>query len=321
MSSTQLLQVKNLNTRIFLKDAVVEAVRDFELEVFEGEILCIIGESGCGKTMSMLSLTNLLPPAAKITSGQILFCGSPLALDDEKQLQAIRGSHISYIFQDPSAYLNPLMSIGEQIHEALRAHSNVDREESKSAVLELLHIVGLTPAQEYFPYFPHQLSGGMNQRAMIAMAIASKPQLLIADEPTSSLDRITEIKILRLLLALNEQRSVSIIFITHNISIIKGFAHRVAIMYAGSIVEMGTAEEILNNPQHPYTIALLACVPQKHREKRLLATIQGNVPELSQLPNGCTFHPRCDLRTQRCDESEPRFTRITKTHLVKCCLR
>ena len=321
MSQAQLLQVKNLNTRIFLKAAVVKAVCDFELEVLEGEILCIIGESGCGKTMSMLSLTNLLPQRAKITSGQILFNGSPLALGDEKQLQTIRGSQMSYIFQDPYAYLNPLMSVGEQIQEVLIVHNKLNQAESKNAALELLDVVGLSPAQTYFSYFPHQLSGGMNQRVMIAMAIASKPKLLIADEPTSSLDRLTEIKILRLLLELNKQRGLSIILITHNISIIEGFAQRVAIMYAGRIVEIGSTDEIMKNPQHPYTIALLECIPHQSSEKRLLKTIKGNVPELSQLPEGCTFHPRCEYVMEECLKSEPRFKQITQTHFVKCYLR
>ena len=258
-----LLKINNLNTRIFLADKVINAVNNLDLELKEKEILSIVGESGSGKTISMLSVTNLLPKNAKIISGEIYFNGEQLDLNNEKQLNKIRGSQISYIFQDPNACLNPLFNIGEQIKEIFVIHNKMPDKEARKAVLEALELVNLEPAKKYYSFYPHQLSGGMNQRVMIAMAIASKPKLLIADEPTSSLDRITEIKILNLLLDLNKKLGISIIFITHNISIARNFADRIAIMYKGKIVETGNSKEIIDNPKQPYTQRLLACIPKR----------------------------------------------------------
>ena len=317
--STALLKAENLSTRIFLNAQTLFPVNNLTFEITPKEILCIIGESGCGKTLSMLSLTNLLPKNARISSGKVMFQGAPLDLYNEKYLTGVRGAKISYIFQDPTAYLNPIFTIGEQIQEAIRFHSSLNTAESKKKVFELLDSVGLRPAQKYYAYFPHQLSGGMNQRAMIAMAIASQPQLLIADEPTSSLDRITELKILRLLLELNKTLGLSIILITHNIAIVKGFAHRIAIMYAGSIIEEGTTDEILTGAQHPYTKALLACLPQKNNKNEPLKTIRGSVPDPSGVPQGCSFHPRCDMSKNQCLTDKLNYKQISKTHFVRCC--
>ena len=199
-------------------------------------------------------------------------------------------------------------------------HKKLSQRESKKAVLEVLELVNLRPSKEYYSYFPHQLSGGMNQRAMIAMAIASRPRLIIADEPTSSLDRLTEIKILRLLKDLNKSLNISIILITHNISVIVDFSDKVAIMYAGRIVEVGDKEEVLNNPKHPYAIALLDCMPRKRKEDKLLKTIKGNVPNLSQLPSGCKFHPRCPFVMEVCKGQEPDFIKVSQNQFAKCYL-
>ena len=318
MSGDYLLKVTKLNTRIFYKDYAVQAVSDLDLELKEKEILAIIGESGCGKTMSMLSLTNLIPKNAKVISGQILLNANELAINDEDELQNIRGSQISYIFQDANAALNPLFTIGEQIKEMFAEHAGLSQSQSKEAAIKMLNLVNLKPAQNYYRYYPHQLSGGMNQRAMIAMAIASNPKLLIADEPTSSLDRITEIKILKLLKKLNNDFNLAIILITHNISLIENFADNIAIMYAGGIVEKGRAQEILHNPKHPYTKALLDCLPKKDKQ---LNAIKGSVPDLSKLPSGCKFHPRCPFVMEKCLKEEPNFTNISPEHFVKCYLR
>ena len=315
-----LLNVENLNTRIFTKKTVVNVACDIDLTIGAGEIFGIIGESGCGKTLSMLSLTKLIPPSAQITSGHIYLNGEAIELNNEKYLQKVRGSQISYIFQDPSASLNPLFSVGQQIQEVFLTHKKMNKNNSKKESLKLLELVGLKPEKIYYDYYPHQLSGGMNQRAMIAMAIASKPKLLIADEPTSSLDRITELKILNLLLDLNKKFGLTIILITHNISLIQDFAHRVAIMYAGRIVETGLKNEVINNPKHPYTKALLECIPQNRSKEKLLNTIKGNVPNLSQLPKGCKFHPRCQYVMDKCLKDEPTFTNLKGEHSVKCYL-
>lgn len=319
MSET-LLKIDGLNTKIFLKDSVVNAVCDLDLELKQKEILSIIGESGCGKTMSMLSITNLLPKTAEITSGKIYFIGKEIDPNNENQLRHIRGIEISYVFQDATSSLNPLFTIGEQIKEMFLTHYKLDRNKAEKAVLEVLESVDLLPAEKYYSYFPHQLSGGMNQRAMIAMAIASKPRLIIADEPTSSLDRITEIKILELLKELNEKINASIILITHNISIIEGFAHSIAIMYAGRIVEKGKRDEVMTSPKHPYTKALLECRPKKNKKEKFLNTIEGKVPNLSELPTGCKFHPRCPFVMDICKTQEPEFKQLSKTHFVKCYL-
>lgn len=320
MISNVLLKINKLNTRIFYKDSIINAVCDLDLELKEKEILSIIGESGCGKTMSMLSITNLLPKNAKIVSGQIYFNGKDIEINSEKQLRHIRGSQISYIFQDATSSLNPLFSIGEQIKEIFLTHNKLSQTKSKEAVLEALELVNLRPVKKYYSYFPHQLSGGMNQRAMIAMAIASKPKLLIADEPTSSLDRITEIKILELLRELNKKIGASIILITHNISIIEDFADSIAIMYAGRIVEKGDKNEVLNKPKHPYTKALLSCRPKKKDKDKFLNTIKGSVPNLSQLPKGCKFHPRCPFAMDICPKQEPEFKKVSQSQFAKCYL-
>ncbi|MFC1709825.1 ABC transporter ATP-binding protein [Candidatus Omnitrophota bacterium] len=317
MSKT-LLKIEKLNTRIFYKDYVVNPVCDLDLELKQKEILSIIGESGCGKTMSMLSISNLLPRNGRIISGKINFNGHDIKVGDENQLRQIRGSQISYIFQDATSALNPLFTIGEQIREVFLTHNKTSKNKAKDDALVVLELVNLKPAKTYYTYFPHQLSGGMNQRAMIAMAIASKPKLIIADEPTSNLDRITEQRILGLLKHINKEISSSIILITHNISIIEDFADSVAIMYAGRIVENGKKEEVLNNPKHPYTKALLGCRPKKDAE--LLNTIEGRVPDLSKLPNGCKFHPRCPFVMDICKKQEPEFKQITKSQFSRCYL-
>ena len=320
MNSNLLLEINKLNTKIFHRDYKIDAVCDLDLELRENEILSIIGESGSGKTMSMLSVTNIIPKSAKITSGEVIFRGKRIEFNKEEQLNNIRGSQISYIFQDATAYLNPLLCIGEQINEMFLTHGKLSKREARNKVMDTLELVELLPAEKYYRYFPHQLSGGMNQRAMIAMAISSNPRLLIADEPTSSLDRITETKILKLLKDLNKKLNISIILITHNISIIEDFADNIAIMYAGRIIEKGNKDEVLNNPSHPYTKSLLECMPKMNDKSEYLKTIKGSVPDLSNLPQGCKFHPRCAFVIEKCLKEEPVFKNVSKTQSVKCYL-
>ncbi|MDD5617887.1 MAG: ABC transporter ATP-binding protein [Candidatus Omnitrophica bacterium] len=320
MNDNCLLKINNLNSGIFYKDYTVNAVCDLNLELKETEILSIIGESGCGKTMSMLSITNLIPKNAHIISGEIFFNGKKIDYRKETQLRNIRGSQISYVFQDANASLNPLFSIGEQIKEIFLTHNKLSQKEARKAALEALGLVNLRPAEKFYHYYPHQLSGGMNQRAMIAMAISSKPRLLIADEPTSSLDRITEIKILKLLKELNQELNLSVILITHNISIVEDFSDTIAIMYAGRIIEKANKDKILHNPKHPYTKALLECIPKRKNKTQTLNTIKGSVPQLHNLPQGCKFNPRCPFVMDKCLKDEPEFKEATKEHFVKCYL-
>jgi oligopeptide/dipeptide ABC transporter ATP-binding protein len=312
-----LLKINKLNTRIYHKKSIIEAVCDFDLELKQKEILGIIGESGCGKTMSMLSITHLIPKSAKIISGEIYFSGRKINYRDKIGLRDIRGSQISYIFQDAGACLNPLFTIGEQIKEVFLTHNKLPPPKAYEATLEVLQWVNLKPAKQYYFYYPHQLSGGMNQRVMIAMSVASQPKLIIADEPTSSLDRITEIKILNLLKKLNEELNISIILISHNISIIKDFADTISVMYAGRIIEKASKGEVLDNPKHPYTKALLECIPKRGTE---LKTIEGSVPELSNLPQGCKFAPRCPFVMDRCLTQEPEIRNISQGHFLRCYL-
>jgi len=318
--TNSLLKINNLNTKIFHKDRIVNAANDIDLELNEKEILCIIGESGCGKTISMLSLANLLPDNAKVIQGRIEFEGNIIDIHNETTLENIRGSKISYVFQDATSYLNPIFTIGEQIEEVLIFHNKLTKQKAKDKTLSTLELVNLKPALHYFNYYPHQLSGGMNQRAMIAMSIASNPKLLIADEPTSSLDRITEIKILNLLKDLRDTLNLSIILITHNISVVESFADKVAIMYAGRIVEVGRSQEVLNNPKHPYTIGLLECIPKQDTKEKFLKTIKGSVPDLANLPEGCKFNPRCPFVMDICKKKEPNFRKVSNNQSAKCYL-
>jgi len=321
MSYSPLLEAKDLNTRIYSKDLIVNAVCDFELSLKKEEILCIIGESGCGKTMSVLSLTNLIPNNAKIIKGEIKLEEKSINLHNENFMEKIRGSKISYVFQDATSSLNPIFTIGSQIKEMIIMHQHLKENEAIKATHRALELVDLKPAEKFFSFYPHQLSGGMNQRAMIAMAISSNPKILIADEPTSNLDRITELKIIDLLKDLNRRLKISIIFITHNISIIKDFANTLIVMYYGRIVEKGTKDEVLSNSKHPYTQGLLKCIPKIGKNEKRLATIKGQVPELSNLPSGCKFHPRCPYAMDKCKEEEPEFCKITQTHYSKCYLQ
>jgi len=320
-SYTNLLEVNKLNTRINQENFTIYPVSDFELLLRQEEIVAILGESGCGKTMSALSITGLVPKSAKVIQGKIMLEGNILDPRNETQMEKIRGSKISYVFQDATSYLNPIFTIGDQINEMVTIHQNLSQEQRRSKVCSFLELVDLKPADKFYWLYPHQLSGGMNQRAMIAMALASNPKILIADEPTSNLDRITELKILKLLLDLKNKLKISIIFITHNISTIENFADSIIVMYAGRIVEIGTKEEILSTSHHPYTKGLLNCIPKTSSKGNTIPTIKGNVPDLSSLPQGCKFHPRCPFVMPKCREKEPEFYKISNTHYSKCYLQ
>jgi oligopeptide/dipeptide ABC transporter ATP-binding protein len=299
------------------------AVRDLRFGISPGDVLGLVGESGSGKSVTSLAIMRLLPPQANIR-GEVLFGtnGSQpqnlLQLDSEK-MRSLRGSSISMIFQEPMTALNPVMRVGEQIAEAVRAHSDISRKESWDRAVEALQDVVIdNPAQRARDY-PHQLSGGMRQRVMIAMAIVNHPQLLIADEPTTALDVTVQAQILELLATLREKFGLTMLFISHDLAVISHVADRIAIMYAGNLVELGPRNEIFRAPAHPYTRGLLAAVPTLATQRdRPLRTIEGTVPPLHALPSGCPFEPRCELRVPECAEDLPALVEVAPGHWARC---
>jgi peptide/nickel transport system ATP-binding protein len=313
-----LLEIKDLKTYFYQDNLVIKAVDGIELKIKPGEIVGLVGESGCGKTISALSVTQILPSEAKIVSGEIRFLGKDLLKLKQDKIRKIRGKQISYIFQEPATSLNPVFTIGQQIMEVLTLHLNLDIKGARKSAKELLLEVGISsPEQRLFAY-PHQLSGGMKQRAMIAMAIATQPKLLIADEPTTALDVTIQAQILDLLLKLREEIGISILLITHDLSILSDFTDYVYVMYAGRIVESAPVKLLYQRPLHPYTQGLLRCIPDLESPKGNLATIRGIVPAAWQLPLGCKFHPRCSIKKEACLKNEPQIKEIEPGHFVRC---
>ncbi|MCM8811770.1 MAG: ABC transporter ATP-binding protein [Candidatus Omnitrophica bacterium] len=301
-----ILRLRNVKTQIADRIPPVRAVDGVDLEIAPGQMLALIGESGCGKTILALSIGRLLPPSARVTAGEILFEGDDLLELEEDQLRRIRGKKISYIFQDPMSSLNPVMSIGEQLEEAIRLHQpELDKTARRRTALALLEQVRINVPESRLRQYPHQLSGGMRQRIMIAMALAGKPALLIADEPTTALDVTTQAEIMRILKELQRTRRMAVLLITHDLAGVAPIADRIAVMYAGRIVETAPAAQLYQNPSHPYTQALLGCVPRVGGGKQLLKPIPGTVPDLRQIPPGCPFHPRCPESITRCSQEEP----------------
>jgi len=318
--ASSLLQVHDLRTHIFTREGVVRAVDGVSFQVEKGKVLGIVGESGCGKSMTALSLMRLIPsPPAKIVSGEILFNGQDLTKLKEPEMRKLRGDRIAMVFQEPMTSLNPVFTIGNQIAEILKIHRGMNRTESWKRAGELLDRVGIPDPERRLREYPHQLSGGMRQRVMIAMAIACEPALIIADEPTTALDVTVQAQILRLLQNLSSTFGTALILISHDLGIIAETAHTVAIMYAGRIVEYAPTEKLFAHPQHPYTLGLLKSVPQFHGEKKSrLDAIPGMVPKLSELPKGCTFHPRCPFVIDKCLQQEPELEDKGAEHFARC---
>lgn len=303
------LDVQNLKVSFSTPRGKLTAVNGISFHLNQGETLALVGESGSGKTVSALSILRLLPePPAEISSGKILFSGEDLLSLNPKALRDLRGRSISMIFQDPMTSLNPVLTVGEQIIETLLRHTSINRHEAQKKAADLLNRVELPAPKEKLKHYPHQLSGGMRQRVMIAMALACSPKVLIADEPTTALDVLIQAQILELLENLKKETGMSIIFITHDLGVVAEIAQRVMVMYAGEIVESGPAHTLLNNPFHPYTKGLIASVPMLGAGKRAgtrLEEIAGNVPSLDQRPSGCAFHPRCAWAIDRCKTQNP----------------
>ncbi len=313
-----LLEIQGLTTQFFTRAGIVKAVDNLSLSLQKGRVLGLVGESGCGKTVTALSILNLVPYPGKIVAGRILFEDRDLLTLPAEEMRGIRGAKISMIFQEPMTALNPVFTVGNQIAEVLTTHRHISKAEAISSAIELLRSVGIPSPEKRVHEYPHQLSGGMRQRVMIAMAIACKPSLILADEPTTALDVTIQAHILELLSRIQAEMGMAMILVTHDLGLIAERAHDVAVMYAGRIVEQADTKELFADPQHPYTRGLMASIPKPGEEGRTrLRTIAGTVPRLHDLPVGCKFSPRCDIKTARC-EVEPEFVEIKPGHLVRC---
>ena len=317
---TPLLEVRDLTTRFYTLDGFVHAVNGISYTLEEGETLGIVGESGCGKSVSVLSVMGLIPdPPGKIAAGQVLYRGQDLLRLDEAQIEHIRGKEIAMVFQDPMTSLNPVLTIGRQISEPLIVHLGMGREEARQRAVELLEMVGIPQAADRYGDYPHQFSGGMRQRAMIAMALACDPSILIADEPTTALDVTIQAQIIDLVKDLRDRLGMAVIWITHDLGIIAGLAEKVIVMYAGFIVERGSVDNIYGDPRHAYTLALLKSLPRVDRSSgEKLATIPGLPPDLLGLPPGCPFTPRCAYAVERCRQENPRLEPVGSDHEIAC---
>ena len=314
-----LVAVRNLKTYLNTSKGVVKAVDDVSFDIQKGEILGIVGESGSGKTMTALSIMRLLPsPPAEIVSGSINLDGEDLVGLPDDRMREIRGSKISMIFQDPLTSLNPLMKVGTQIAEVSQIHNKASKEESERRAIELLKLVGIPEAETRASEYPFELSGGMRQRVMIAIALAANPELIIADEPTTNLDATIQAQILSLLKKIRDKQNTSVLMITHNLGIVAWICDRVAVMYAGKIVEFGPTKLVLQNPFHPYTKALLNSVPRMDTEKGKLETIPGEVPVMVGMPANCHFNPRCTYAKSICRTTEPYMIEVEPNHWASC---
>lgn len=303
----EVLQVKNLETTFFTDDGAVPAVENIDFSVYEGEILGIVGESGSGKSVTSLSVMRLIPsPPGKITGGEVLFGGRDLTKISEKEMRKVRGKDIAMIFQEPMTSLNPLFTIGNQLIEAIRIHHKEwSKKQMKERAIEIMKLVGLPRAEALLKDYPHQLSGGMRQRVMIAMALVCNPKLLIADEPTTALDVTIQAQILQLMKKLNEQFNTAVMLITHDLGVVAETCQRVIVMYAGQIVEEADVKDLFKNPQHPYTQGLIQSVPDMRFKKDELYSIPGNVPKPGTIEVGCRFAERCQFATERCVQETP----------------
>ncbi len=315
------LDVRDLSVEFETLRGPLKAIDRVSFDVRRGETLCLVGESGCGKSITSLALMGLLPSNGKIPSGEILFDGKSLLRMPESERRKLRGSEVAMIFQDPMSSLNPCYTVGEQILETIQAHDGGSKDKRRARAIELLREVGIPAPEERLNAYPHQLSGGMSQRVMIAMAIACRPKLLIADEPTTALDVTIQAQILDLLRKLQKDQGMSLILITHDLGVVAEMADRVVVMYAGQVVETGTAREVIDSPRHPYTRALLNSLPASHSEiahRAKLPSIPGLVPDLTRRPSGCQLNPRCPLADEPCRSAEPPLLDLGAGRKAKC---
>jgi oligopeptide/dipeptide ABC transporter ATP-binding protein len=313
-----LLQVTDLHVQIASRRGLVRAVDGVSLEVAPGQAVGLVGESGSGKSMTLRAILGVLPPEAKVTSGQIMFEGADLAQLSGSQLNRIRGPRIAMIFQEPMSALNPVMRVGRQIAEGPQVHLGMNRAQSAQRALELMRRVGIPDAERRFRSFPHEFSGGMRQRVMIAMALSCDPALILCDEPTTALDVTIQDQILRLLARLCRESGTSLVFVTHDLPVVAQLCNQLAVMYAGQIVERGPVEDVLTTPRHPYTVGLVRSAPDVDHVRSSLVAIPGSPPSLVNPPSGCRFHPRCKFAEQDCVETEPQLRLIDAGRATAC---
>ena len=314
-----LLHVKDLQTHFFTSEGVVKAVNGVTYDVMPGETLGLVGESGSGKSVSALSLLRLIPnPPGRIVGGEVWFQGEDLLKVDDKRMREIRGNAIAMVFQEPMTSLNPVLTIGRQLTEALELHRHMKRAAANQRAIELLHMVGIPAAAQRLSDYPHQFSGGMRQRVMIAMALSCDPQLLLADEPTTALDVTIQAQVLEVMARLSRELGTAVIIITHNLGVVARYANRVNVMYAGRIVETGPAQAIYHNPRHAYTLGLLESVPRLDAREGRLVPIEGSPPDLANLGEGCAFAPRCRFVTDVCLQERPELTEQAPGHRAAC---
>lgn len=319
---TVLLEVQHLQTRFKSRKSTIHAVNDVSFKLYEGEALGVVGESGCGKSVTMLSLLGLLPPSARIENGTAIFEDNDLLKMKEKQIRKVRGAKIGMIFQDPMSSLNPVINIATQLSEPLIAHLKMNKSDAMDRSTQLLEMVGIPEAGERIKDYPHQLSGGMRQRVMIAMGLACKPKILIADEPTTALDVTIQAQIVDLVKDLREELQTTIIWITHDLSLIAGLVDRVIVMYSGYIVEEALVADLYADPRHPYTIGLFGSLPDIKGQKKRLSAIGGTPPNLEAVPTFCPFMPRCKFAIDRCKTENPTLRSVTgdnmSQHFIAC---
>lgn len=313
----KMLNIRGLTVEYHTDEQVVHAVNSLDLDIHYGESLGLVGETGAGKTTTALSILQLVSaPAGRITAGEIWFEGEELLKADKKTMRKYRGNEISMIFQDPMTSLNPVYTVGDQIAEVVRSHNHCSKEEARKRAMEMLETVGI-PKERYDEY-PYQFSGGMKQRVVIAMSIACEPHLILADEPTTALDVTIQAQVLELMNELKEKFQTSILLITHDLGVVAQVCDRVAIMYAGEIVESGDIEAVYENPRHPYTIGLFESIPSLDEHVEKLKPIRGQMPDPANLPPGCSFWPRCPYAEEECKKRKPQITKLEGNHQVRC---
>jgi oligopeptide/dipeptide ABC transporter ATP-binding protein len=317
---TALLEVRDLFLEFKTSRGRLKALNGITFDVQSGEVFGLVGETGCGKTVTGLSILRLLPRSASITGGQVIFEGVDLLTLGRSEIESVRGKKIAMIFQDPSTSLNPVFTVGSQIEHVIHQHMKVTKQQAAAKALEVLAAVGLPDVERIMSSYPHQLSGGMQQRVMIAMALSCNPRLLIADEPTTSLDVTIQAQILRLLRGLQKKFDVSVILITHNLGVIAQTCDRLAVLYGGRVAESGSTRDIFNSPQHPYTRGLMNAIPRPGSRGKKMATVPGMVPSNPGAMTGCTFAPRCEFAFERCRAESPPLFEVGKGHLSACFL-
>lgn len=319
LTMNPLIEVKNLEVQFEVRGVTLRAVDDVSFVITPGETLGLVGESGCGKSVTASAIMRLIPqPPGRISKGQILFDGKDILKYTEAQMRGIRGNRISMIFQEPMTSLNPVYTVGDQVAEVVQLHQRLPRKEAMAKVVEIFRQVGIPAAEKRVDEHPHRMSGGMRQRVMIAMALACNPRLMIADEPTTALDVTIQAQILVLMNKLKEDTGASILFITHDLGVIAEMAQRVAVMYAGKMMEYAQVTDLFDAPKHPYTIGLMSSVPAVSKGKKRLATIPGVVPSLFNIPQGCPYYDRCPDAREVCKEKLPDIVEVVTGHFVRC---